>query len=64
MLASASIGLISAREKFVNLVTAYCYENVTIRKIGLFDEEIPAAAEMWPGGAKLVEMVMLQEKNR
>ena len=29
-----------SRKKRKNLVTAYCYENVTIRKIGLFDEEM------------------------
>ena len=37
----------------LNLVTAYCYKNVTIREIGLFDEEMFRSggdvAGGWPG---------------
>ena len=33
-----------------DLVTAYCYENVTIRKIGLFDEEMFRSGRGVAGG--------------
>ena len=32
-----------------DLVTAYCYENVTIHEMGYLAKSCSAAAEVWPG---------------
>ena len=33
----------------LDLVTAYCYKNVTFREMGYLAKRCSAAAEVWPG---------------